>query len=68
MIDRLPSEASCLLLVWTVLDWASAGWPGLRYTAAIARHLTEIRHQLHRPPNEHYINTTNRTDTVTTAA
>ena len=55
VIGRLPGEASCLSLVWAVLDRASRGWRGLTYTPAIARHLTELRHQLHHPtaaPNE----------------
>ena len=30
VIGRLPGEASCLSLVWAVLDRASAGWRGLR--------------------------------------
>ena len=51
VIGRLPNEASCLSLVWAVLDRASQGWRGLRYTPAITRHLTGIRHQLHRPTN-----------------
>jgi putative transposase len=49
VIGRLPGEASCLSLVWAVLDRASRGWRGLTYTPAIARHLTELRHQLHEP-------------------
>ena len=49
VIGRLPSEASCLTLVWAVLDRASHGWRGLAYTPAAARRLTELRHQLHRP-------------------
>ena len=49
VIGRLPGEASCLSLVWAVLDRASKGWRGLRYTSAIARHLTDVRHQLKRP-------------------
>lgn len=49
VIGRLPGEASCLSLVWAVLDRASRGWRGLTYTPAIARHLTELRHQLHHP-------------------
>ena len=46
VIGRLPGEASCLSLVWAVLDRASHGWRGLTYTPAITRHLTELRHQL----------------------
>jgi putative transposase len=49
VIGRLPGEASCLSLVWAVLDRASRGWRGLTYTPAIARQLTELRHQLHHP-------------------
>ena len=60
VIGRLPSEASCLTLVWAVLDRASRGWRGLTYTPAIARALTEIRHQLHQPADtdNHQPNTT----------
>jgi transposase-like protein len=49
VIGRLPGEASCLSLVWAVLDRASHGWRGLTYTPAIARALTELRQQLHHP-------------------
>jgi putative transposase len=49
VIGRLPGETSCLSLVWAVLDRASRGWRGLTYTPAIARHLTELRNQLHHP-------------------
>ena len=49
VIGRLPGEASCLTLVWAVLDRASRGWRGLTYTPAIARHLAELRHRLQRP-------------------
>lgn len=49
VIGRLPGEASCLTLVWAVLDRASRGWRGLTYTPAIARHLAELRHRLHQP-------------------
>ena len=52
VIGRLPGEASCLSLVWAVLDRASRGWRGLTYTPAIARHLTELRHQLHHPDDD----------------
>ncbi|MCE7882668.1 MAG: hypothetical protein DYH08_02190 [Actinobacteria bacterium ATB1] len=51
VIGRLPGEASCLSLVWGVLDRASRGWRGLTYTPAIARQLTELRQQLHHPTN-----------------
>ena len=66
VIGRLPGEASCLALVWAVLDRASKGWRGLRYTPAITRTLTDIRHQLNRT-TEHQP-TNNRPETVTTAA
>jgi len=49
VIGRLPGEASCLSLVWAVLDRASRGWRGLTYTPAITRHLTDLRHRLHQP-------------------
>ena len=60
VIGRLPGEASCLTLVWAVLDRASRGWRGLAYTPAIARRLTEIRHCLHQPADtdNHQPNTT----------
>ena len=53
VIGRLPGEASCLTLVWAVLDRASRGWRGLTYTPAIARHLAELRHRLHQPSDTH---------------
>jgi transposase-like protein len=68
VIGRLPGEASCLSLVWAVLDRASAGWRGLRYTPAITRHLTDIRHQLHRPTTKENPTTDQPTETVTPAA
>jgi transposase-like protein len=49
VIGRLPGEASCLSLVWAVLDRASRGWRGLTYTPAIARQLAEIRGRIHEP-------------------
>jgi len=64
----MPGEASCLTLVWAVLDRASQGWRGLAYTPAVTRALTELRHQLHhRPdlPNEH---TRHQDKTLTPAA
>ncbi len=65
VIGRLPGEASCLTLVWAVLDRASGGWRGLTYTPAIARALTELRHQLHQPA---HTNTDQPHHTVTQAA
>jgi transposase-like protein len=64
VIGRLPGEASCLSLVWAVLDRASRGWRGLTYTPAIARHLTELRHQLHHPSQPAH----ERSDEAVTAA
>ena len=49
VIGRLPGEASCLSLVWAVLDRASQGWRGLAYTPATTRQLTELRHRIHHP-------------------
>jgi transposase-like protein len=68
VIGRLPGEASCLSLVWAVLDRASNGWRGLTYTPAITRHLTDIRHQLHRPATTPDYQPTNQPQTVTPAA
>ena len=68
VIGRLPGEASCLTLVWAVLDRASAGWRGLTYTPAIARALTELRHQLHRPVHTHTHTDQHRHTPVTRAA
>lgn len=66
VIGRMPGEASCLSLVWAVLDRASNGWRGLHYTPAISRHIAEIRHQLHRPKTTP--NTDQPNPAVTTAA
>lgn len=49
IIGRLPGEASCLTLVWAVLDRASRGWRGLTHTPANTRHHAELRHHLHQP-------------------
>jgi transposase-like protein len=65
VIGRLPGEASCLSLVWAVLDRASNGWRGLAYTPAIARALTDLRHRLNHPAKQHEEAPTN---TVTPAA
>ena len=65
VIGRLPGEASCLSLVWAVLDRASRGRRGLTYTPAITRQLTELRHQLHQP---HTTAPSQPDDDVTTAA
>ena len=50
VIGRLPGEASCLNLVWAVLDRASRGWRGLGMTPAGTRLLADLRHQLLDPP------------------
>lgn len=50
VISRLPGEASCLSLVWAVLDRASRGWRGLTMTPEGIRLLQELRHQLLPPP------------------
>jgi putative transposase len=52
VIGRLPGEASCLNLVWAVLDRASRGWRGFTMTPAITRQLADLRHQLLDPPTE----------------
>ncbi len=65
VIGRLPGEASCLTLVWAVLDRASQGWRGLTYTPAIARHLAGLRHRLHQPA---HTNNNQPATTVTHAA
>jgi transposase-like protein len=50
VIGRLPGEASCLNLVWAVLDRASRGWRGITMTPTGTRLLTDLRHQLLDPP------------------
>lgn len=50
VIGRLPGEASCLNLVWAVLDRASRGWRGMAMTPAGTRLLADLRHQLFDPP------------------
>ena len=45
-----PGEASCLNLVWAVLDLASRGWRGMTMTPTGTRLLAELRHQLLDPP------------------
>jgi putative transposase len=46
VIGRLPGEASCLSLVWAVLDRASRGWRGFTMTASGLRLLQDLRHAL----------------------
>lgn len=62
VIGRLPSETSCLNLVWAVLDRASRGWRGLTMTAAGTRLLVDLRHQLLDPPTPLRPNTTDTED------
>ncbi len=50
VIGRLPSEHSCLSLVWAVLDRASAGWRGFTMTPIVLRLLADLRRTLHGPP------------------
>ena len=50
VIGRLPGEASCLNLVWAVLDRASRGWRGLTTTSHSTRQLQDLRRQLLDPP------------------
>ena len=50
VIGRLPGEASCLNLVWAVLDRASRGWRGMTMTPTGTRLLNDLRHQLLDPP------------------
>jgi transposase-like protein len=49
VIGRLPGEASCLSLVWAVLDRASRGWRGVTHTPKSLRLLQDLRRQLHTP-------------------
>lgn len=46
VIGRLPGEASCLSLVWAVLDRASRGWRGFTMTPAALRLLQDLRRDL----------------------
>ena len=50
VIGRLPGEASCLNLVWAVLDRASRGWRGLTTTSQGIRQLQDLRRSLLDPP------------------
>ncbi len=49
VIGRLPSERSCLSLVWAVLDRASRGWRGVQQTIGSIRLLAELRRELFDP-------------------
>ncbi len=48
-VGRLPSERSCLSLVWAVLDRASRGWRGVQQTISSIRVLAELRRELFDP-------------------
>jgi transposase-like protein len=50
VIGRLPGEASCLNLVWAVLDRASRGWRGMNMSTTATRLLADLRRQLLDPP------------------
>jgi putative transposase len=52
VIGRLPSETSCLTLVWAVLDRASAGWRGFTMTSDGLRLLQDLRRSLLEPPRQ----------------
>jgi putative transposase len=55
VIGRLPGEASCLGLVWAVLDRASRGWRGLTMSPKALRRLQDLRRQLLHPPAQEVI-------------
>lgn len=46
VIGRLPGEASCLSLVWAVLDRASRGWRGFTMSPGALRLLQDLRRDL----------------------
>lgn len=52
VIGRLPSEQTCLSLVWAVLDRASRGWRGVEMTPAVVRRLQNLRRELIGPADE----------------
>jgi putative transposase len=52
VIGRLPGETSCLTLVWSVLDRASAGWRGVNMTSDGLRLLQDLRRSLLEPPRQ----------------
>ncbi len=70
VIGRLPGEASCLSLVWAVLDRAGCGWRGVTQTSESIRLLQDLRRQLLEPQRELRPPTTKKADRddVTTAA
>jgi putative transposase len=68
VIGRLPSEQSCLSLVWAVLDRASKGWRGLTMTPKALRRLQDLRRELLAEPPGHNGNEEVVAETVTAAA
>ena len=68
VIGRLPSEQSCLSLVWAVLDRASKGWRGLTMTPKALRRLQDLRRELLTQPPGHNHNEEVVAETVTAAA
>lgn len=58
VIGRLPGEASCLSLVWAVLDRASRGWRGFTMTSEGTRQLQDLRRALLKPPTQLHPKTT----------
>jgi putative transposase len=66
VIGRLPGEASCLSLVWAVLDRASRGWRGFTMTASGLRLLQDLRHSLLDPPIQLRPDTPNTTQPANT--
>ena len=57
-LGRLPSEVSCLSLVWAVLDRASRGWRGFTMTSDGTRQLQDLRRALLEPPTQLHPRTT----------
>jgi putative transposase len=68
VIGRLPSEHSCLSLVWAVLDRASKGWRGLTMTPKALRRLQDLRRELLAQPPDHNGNEEVAAETVIAAA
>jgi len=66
VIGRLPGEASCVSLVWAVLDRASRGWRGVTHTPASIRLLQNLRRDLNQPADTQPEEDTN--EAVTAAA
>ena len=67
VIGRLPGEASCLNLVWAVLDRASRGWRGMTMTTTGTRQLADLRRQLLDPPTPlHRTHTRTKIDSAET--